>query len=359
MLHAQTFEKDKQMTISALEASETKSRFRHNDSDSEIKRNRILRWAVAGIAAVIITFIPGILIGYTLASIIPISGIGWLGFFLGIASGLYVLAYVFPRYFLIRVGQVRCFVTLNPLLSFFGIKGNPNITYGPGDNIAFPWEERSRKGNVPLDIITLDWEENVPGKTTQLLVKGSYQFKPDITMASRFIGVDDSTILGGVIDLIESKVSSILATKSADSAKREIDKLNIALGAYFGIETDEPSLEVSNFEQGYGIHSVQVTVSSIDLPAHVQKTRDAVDEAEQVLRGVAKMYGMSTTELKQKVSGGKISIPEYNNMLDRFAATSDNATMDVKAIKLDGLNEVARVFGEAFGKMLSSRQATK
>ncbi len=332
--------------------TEVRERVRHNDSDSEIKRNRLARWTVLIFTVMTLSTVPGLLLNYFFLFLMNFKGVSWLAWILGLGFGGIIFSKLYPRKYLITVGQIRAFVTLNPLLSFFNIKGSPNIIYGPGDNISFPWERREEKGNVPLDVITMNFDEKLPGKGSELHVKGSYQYKPDITKADVFIGIDDSTIKGGAIDLIKSRISSKMAMETPDSAKENIGKFNIELGEYFGIETNRPEAKVSNFEDNYGIHSVAVTITGIDLPAHVQKTRDALDEAEQVLKGIAKMYGMTVERLQEKLEKGDITTEQYNDMLDKFAGFSENATLDVKIFKVSQLSEALKIFATVLGETL-------
>lgn len=328
------------------------TRVRHNDSDSEIKRNRFGRWFVL-IGSTVLTWtlimIPmSFILGFIL-SFWPTLAIGWV--FASWAT-MEIFRYLIPRYYLITVGQIRAFVTLNPLLSLVGFKGNPNVIYGPGTNVCYPWETRTEKGNVSLDIITIPFTEEVPGKDTQLLSTGSYQFKPDIIRTDRFIGVDAATIQGGAIDLIKAKVSANLADKSADEAKGELEKINDNLYNFFGLNTDDPSSDVSQFEDDYGIHTVKVTLSGIDVPPSVQETRDAIDKANQFRRGLAAMFSMTEEELQEAVKSKNITREQYSDMVSQFAAVSGNATMDVKVNKFSGLEPVATALGVALSGVL-------
>lgn len=322
-------------------------RVRHNDSDSEIKRNRKGRWLVL-IGSILVTWAsimaPTTYIVSLMLATKPSLMVAGL---LSAWATMEVFRHLLPRYFLITVGQIRAFVTLNPLMATFKIKGSPNVIYGPGTNVCYPWEKRSAKGNVSLDIITIPFTEQVPGKNTQLLTTGSYQTKPEITRADKFIGVDAATLQGGAIDLIKAKVSADLATKTADEAKGELDTINDKLYAYFGLNNEHPNDDVSKFEDDYGIHTVKVTLSGIDMPPSVQATRDAIDKANQVRKGLAAMFSMSEEDLMAAVKNGVIKTEQYNDMVDRFAAMSGNATLEVKANKYSGLDSVAAALGAA------------
>lgn len=326
------------------------------DSDSSIKRNRVGRWSVFLGSTILATGVPALISGKLTGGVVSgLPGGTALGMLLGATIGGYLFSKILHK-FIITVPQVQAFVTLNPLMSFLGSTEDPNVTYGPGWHIAYPQEERSAKSNLSTEIITLTWEEEMPGKDAQLLLKGSYQFKVDITLASHFIGVDEGTIRSGAIDLIKAFIANELADKSGDEAKAGISALNDELYKEFGVGVaNSQNSRVSEFEKQYGTRTIKVTISSIDFSAKVQASRDAVDEAMQVLNGVAAMYGYKPDVLKEKVLSREISLEQYNNMVDRFAAQSDNATMDIKSHKFDGLDGAAKVFGEAFALALSNK----
>jgi hypothetical protein len=309
--------------------------------DSDLERDRFTRWIVFLLCTSTIT-LGSTAVGTSIA--------GLPGFVVGLAVGAKAVISL-SKYFIIRVPQAQVFVTLNGLRTFFGIPGDANVKYGTGDHVTYPWESRDEKGNLSLDIITLVYTESVPGKDSKLEVTGSMQFRVDIKLAERFIGVDQSTIVSGIVDLIKAAISGRLATKTADEAKAEIEQMNIDLLKKFGLaEEGAKDPNVSKLENVYGIELIAVTVTGIDLPQKVQETRDALDQAEHVLSGVAKMYGMELADLKTKLGNNGITTAQYNEMLDRFLANTGVAKMDIKALKINDLDGVAKVLGEIFQK---------
>lgn len=330
----------------------------YNESDADIPRNRTGRALFFIGSVVLASLIPG-LIGGWLLGYIPASGTGTLGFILGAIGGQLAFANVAPLYFVI-VPQAQAFVTLNDWMALFNVKGNPinvegnpNNTFGPGKSLEWPWVTRSRRSNLSLQVITISFTEEVPGKDTQLKVKGSYQFKVDILNASKFVGIDESTIRGGAIDLILSEISQTLSGESADEAKGNIQNFNDKLGERFGVGGKDPNStapEVAEFENRYGISSVAVTITGIDLPEDVQKTRDAIDESAQAVRSVAAMFGMTPEELKAKLKDGKISLENYIEMLDRTLAQGGASSMSIQALKFGGLEALAAAIAGKFGQ---------
>lgn len=312
-----------------------------DETDADVKRDRVGRVILFVASAVLAGVIPATFVAF-FASYVELRGFTSLGFIVGLVAGELWFAQIAPRFFVV-VPQAQAFVTLNNLIAFFGIKRNPNNVFGPGTSLEWPWVTRGEKSNLSLQIITLPVAEKVPGRDTQLIVAGSYQFKVDIRKASRFVGIDESTIRGGMIDMILSEISRELADMFADEAKSKnnIRALNEYLGEKFGVDGRDHRLaapEVQEFENRYGIASVAVIISGIDVPDDVQKTRDAIDEAAQAVKSVAKMFGMEENELKQMIRDGRISPEQYIEMLDRTLAQGKGATMNIQAHKFGGLD---------------------
>lgn len=321
-----------------------------NESDADVSRRRGVRVAVLIVSMASASFILGLL-GAWIFGKSSLPGTGFLGFILGAGLGQWGFSFLSPRFF-VSVPQAQTFVTLNPLLALFGIPGDPNIVYGPGLSVSFPWETRSRRSNLSLEVNTIPFIEEVPGDPVRLIVTTSYQFKINIRQAAKFVGVNESTIRGGVIDLIRSRVSQRLAGMDVNTAKAQIGDLNQGLGADFGVGsgTTVPSQDVLDFEERYGISSVAVTISGIDLPPDVQRTRDAADEAAQAVRSVASMFGMDEAALRAQISSGQITNAQYIEMLDRTLAQGGGATMNIQALKLGGLEALAEALARLFGQ---------
>jgi len=318
-------------------------------TDAMVERNRLSRGAI---------FVTSMIASAAIPSAIGDSLGGSIGAVVGLAIGVKVASSIAP-WFIVRVAQAQVFVTINSLHTFLGRKGEANVTYGPGMHAAYPWEERDPKGNLSLDIITLPFEDEVPGKDTRLKVKGSMQFRVDIKHAPSFIGIDQSTIQGGIVDLIKSTISSKLATMGADDAKAAITQINTDLMAKFGFappkndDTDaSPDLpgkdsRISDLEKQYSIEVVAVTIAEIDLPEKVQASRDALDQAEQVFKGVAKLMGLTPDELRAKMASKEITLDKYNETVDRFFVQSGNANMDVKSFKFNDIEALGTAIGNA------------
>ena len=284
------------------------------------------RWLVLIGTVVCAIIIPWFIINWIGSQFFDFPGDFWLYGILALIVGGEFMANVASQ-FLVQVPQVQGFVTLNP----FKKTADPNVIYGPGLHVSYPWEERSEKSNFSSEIITLDWAEEVPGKDTQLVTTGSYQFKVNLGLANRFVGVDATTIKAGIIDLIKADVSQELSDKSADEAKGQIGALNKKLEEKFGRNSQNA------FEQQYGIDTVRLVITGIDLPPKVQASRDAKDQSSQVFAGVAAMLNLTSDELSNKLKNGEMSDTSYREYVDRFLIKSENGSLNVQVYDIPDL----------------------
>jgi hypothetical protein len=157
---------------------------------------------------------------------------------------------------------------------------------------------------------------------------------PNLRFITNFVGIDETTIRDGFAALIRSFLSSRLAGFTLEEARNNIGNLNDELESSFmtlAVDVKDSNVSAQEFEETYGIMTVILTIEGIDYPPAVQKTRDAKDEAEQQLGVVAQLYGMTVNALQKKIDSKEIPLADYNAMLDRAMAMSENATMSVKS----------------------------
>ncbi|MFA5942290.1 MAG: hypothetical protein WC798_01305 [Candidatus Paceibacterota bacterium] len=217
------------------------------------------------------------------------------------------------------------------------------IPYGPGFHFSHWWEERNKQGNYSLKVITRDFRADVATQTAKVEISGKYEYAIDLALIVRAIGVDETTIESGITAFIESFLTSQCAGENADDVRKSIDKLNDNLADEFmclqeqheNFECEEENKELASFGNKYGFITVSVVIDNIKLPEAAQKTRDAIDEAVALHSVVAAMYGISSEELKNMLASKTISVKDYNTMLNRALAASDNAKMNLNVIEAD------------------------
>ena len=321
-----------------------------SDRFPENKPCRICRWVFLGVVGITIPAVIGMILILTIGQYLFFEGSDYLLLIAALPIGGEIMRLIIHRFWVV-IPQVQLLVTVNPYRNIFGGDTDPNVTYTAGqDGPSYPWEARSSKSNITGEVVTVEWDDRVPGAETEFILRGSYQFRVDRKLADRFVGIDEATIRSGAIDLIRAEVGHLLADKDGDEGKRQIKTFNDKLYDEFGVGESDPTREVSDFEKNYGIETVKVTISSIDFPDEVQKTRNARDEARQVMLGVANLYGIRVDVLRRKMESGEITTEEYNEMLDRFFAASDNANMNIQAFKINNPSAFAAAFAAAFGR---------
>jgi len=313
-----------------VEATATKKGYRiklEKPNDDQITdRDRFGRWAWLIVCSVIIFAFPTWLLWYWASFINPV--IGFIGGLLGFGVGGYIASKLIPDRFLTDNKEWTAFVTQDMF-------GGGMVPYGPGLHPSYFWEERSKEGNYPLTVITRPFSVSIATKTSEVTVKGEYEYAMSLRRITLAIGVDESTIDEGITAFIESFLTNICADKDAEWVRGHINDLNEALAVEF-MEREGGGEDPTSFEARFGFVTVSIVISNILLPKAVQKTRDAKDEATQLFEVVAQMYGIESAELKRRLKDKEISTDDYNKMLNRAMAVSDNATtMSINVIEGD------------------------
>lgn len=309
----------------------------HDGQANRSVGDRLWRWLV-------------LLISAGTAVIVPISFFSWLGsqfhsFFghigllIGILASAWLLMKMVDR-FLIYNREWSAYVTQDAL------KGTM-VSYGPGLHPSLPWEERNALGNQSLEVITVDFVVKVQTKTALVEAKGSLQYAADLSNIASFIGADESTIEKGYIGFLEGFLAREISSGTADEALLGIESLNKKLGAEF--QGEKGVTGRTPLEDNFGIQTVSIILTGMSLSAAAQKTRDAIDEAKTLHTIVATMLGITPATLTRKLKKGDIDQEQYNQLLNRAMATSDNATMDYKVHEVNVPPAVIKALGSVFG----------
>jgi hypothetical protein len=86
----------------------------------------------------------------------------------------------------------------------------------------------------------------------------------------------------------------------------------------------------SELEIKYGAKTVNLFLETIQLPEAAQHTRDAVDEATQLIKIVAKLAGYTgdkaDEDYQRAVKTGTITHQQNKELMDRAMAVSNNNT---------------------------------
>ncbi len=314
-------------------------------ADSQIpnsERSRLFRLFTCLLSSAAVILAPVLLFGY----LGKVFGYETVGSFIGIAAGFWLLSFVTPRMFIYNP-EWAGYVTQDPL---FGTM----VPYGPGFHLSHWWEQRNASGNYSLKVITRPFSVSIPTRTSKVVVNGEYGYAISLPEITRTVGVDETTIEGGLTAFTGSFLSQECAKGPAEEVRAGVGDLNKKLSTEFmghaGSNSDHPDSVPKLFEKTYGFKTVSVVIVNIELPEAVQKTRDAIDEAEKLHEVMAKLLGIDLGELARMKKSKEISDKDYQNLLNRAMAISDNATMDIQVIEGDVAAAIANLVGGQSGK---------
>jgi hypothetical protein len=290
-------------------------------NDSDAGRSRFPRMLSALLSAAALFNGPATLLGYwgSLMGqpyVMPAILIGYV-------IGGILLARISPRLFVYNP-EWGAYVTQN---MFTGSM----IPYGPGFHLSHFWEERNQSGNYSLKVIPVTFQVTVPTSTAAITVVGKYEYAFVLARLTTAIGIDKSTFDADIKAFIGSVITAFMANMNAEQARNSISEMNERLSQVF-MGTGG---HISTFEMNYGITIASIVIENMKFSDAVQKTRDAKDEASGLLDIVATIHGYTSEELKALIRENKISTADYQKMLNRALAASENAKMDITVIEGD------------------------
>jgi hypothetical protein len=293
--------------------------------DREITtRGKIRRVVSVIIVSAVCLFVPMIL-GNILGSLFGSFGSQLLGL-AGFVGGGIFLSLISKRLFVYNE-EWKAYVTNNPF-------GGQNVPYGPGLHFSHLWEQRNKDGEYDLSVISKTFELKAQTQSANVTVTGSFQYRIDLANITKFIGVNPTTVENGLIAFIKSFLTQRLAQFDAEGARKNLGDINSDLKHMFVDEASE-------IEVKYGIQTVNLFLETIQLPEEAQKTRNAVDETEQLMVVAAKISGYTTEAYQKKRESGEISDERHMQFLNRAMAVSDNKTsINVNVIEGSGSGNV-------------------
>lgn len=305
--------------------------------DRETGRAWVGRWIVAGLIVAASLAGPYMFVAYWGSELSNETVGEFLGWF-GLLAGGVALARFLPSRLMLLNQEWSAYVSQN-------VPAGTMVSYGPGVHVTYPWEARNKKGNWSLKLITRDFTLPIPTDTSQVTMAGKYGYTIDLARIQNAIGMkDDASIDDRLTSLIESFLTGESAGKEAGAVVRDSTPvINAGLKKSFHrAKIDNPNTRIDErtietISERYGIKLVFVTVNRVSFPPAVQKARDAKEEAAQMFEIVAQLYGYDTEEkkkeLRQKITSGSIPKGDYDKMLNRAMAASENATMNIQVIE--------------------------
>lgn len=285
--------------------------------DSDIKtRSRFARFisVVASVAALVM--VPVLLVGYW-GSLLDHEVAGRL---IGFIIGGIALANIAPSRMFVYNPEWRGYVTQDVI--FGGM-----VPYGPGLHLSHWWEQRNAEGNYNLEVMGDPFSIKVTTTTATITINGQYERTIDLSLIERAIGTDPVSVGKEIESFIESFLIQWCFGKTAEQIRAAVKEMNQALAAEF-VADDNP------IRMAYGFKGTSIVINKIAFSDDAAKTRDAVDEAAVLFRVVANLYGLTEMELKSRIASNAITPEQYQKMLTRAMAVSDNATtMTVQVVE--------------------------
>src|SRR3989344_2482605 len=308
------------------------------------ERNRPSRWVVLIASSVATVLLPFMVTSYVGGAL----GHQTIGGFVGFGIGVWLLGYFMPR-MLVYNPEWTAYVTQDAVF------GN-NVPYGPGLHPAHWWEQRNASGNYSLRVITRPFDATIATNTAAVTIKGQFGYAISLPYVSRAIGVDKTFVEDGFIAFIESFLTEKCAQypDGAEGVRKDIRALNDQLASQFmdqaaPVGSGAP-ITVEEFERTVGFTTAIVVIDTIGLPAAVQRTRDAVDEAAQLYEVMAQLRGTDAAGLKQLVADGAVLQKERADLRNRAMAVSENANMAIPVIEGDISAAVAQALAGQAGQ---------
>ena len=289
--------------------------------DTIVDRNRMANAVVFLTTTALVQAIPTVGLGMLTSSLfgtaVPLP-MGLVGGIIGFTGGLIANVEVLKRS-LVNNEVAQAFVTVDSLKAILGRK-NPFVVYGPGGPyLAKWWEQRSGENVINLEIASVNFSFTVQCADGVLYGEGSFRLRADIRHAVKYLR-GYNAIAEDIGELIIAHAITELANKRARSATHHIKALNESLTQKFaGMGSD-----TTNFEEGYGVNFIDVTVTKLMPSEDLQKTMSAIAEASMVKAGTAALLGMSQKAVAAALEAGTLSRADYNNARDRFLSVSGN-----------------------------------
>ncbi len=304
-------------------------------------RDKVTRRLVFAIITALILGIPLVVLSI-IGAAVNVPWIFVLALSILIAGEIY--AKILPRRLLNITPEAQALITQNPF-------GGGLVVYGPGVTIPFPWEGKTIKSNYSLQVINRSFAVAVPTITGLANIVGNFQYSAVLDKVEKIVRADDTQIDEGFTGYIEAFLTDYLTELTLEKARGQIQDLNKELRTKFmelRVEDgDNNALTGAQFLDAFGIKAFVIQIRSIKLPDAVQKTQDAIAEAEGNFKVVATIYGTEVEVLKKKLQDGSISREDFQKMLEYAFAASENAEMKINVYRgdvLQGLSDTARQF---------------
>ncbi len=339
-------------------------------SDADISnRSQIDRWLVLAVYTILVLWLVPTIVQWFGEQFFPTEPLpgaetldvqtslaGMIFWFIGLGLSAGILVYSIGKWFIIRNPTIGMFVTQDTLATLRGVQ-NPNVFYGPGTHVSFPWERRLGENNISLEEASNDFDFTIQCKDGTIKGKGSFRLRPDQNNPVTFLG-SVSGVANDITDLIIGEIAEQFKDKTVREALNLYKDLNNILDKKFR-KKKHP------IEKRCGIRISDVTVRELLPSEDMQKTMSAIGEAEAIASGTLIILGLTKDELKAEITAGRMTQADVNLARDRFLSISGNLEgMQINRTEIDlslhGLDPeaakaIAAILRTPEGRALASR----
>jgi hypothetical protein len=292
--------------------------------DSDIRtRAKNVRVISAFFFSALIVAVPTIMSGLFAATV----DFGTSGCLAGFLLGVFGLGNIAPRRMVVYNPEWRGYVTQD-------IFRGTMVPYGPGLHASHWWEQRNATGNYSLEVQRQPFDVLVSAGSGSISFAGEYEYAIDLSLIERTVGVSASVVEKGITAFIDNLLTARYADMDTKRVRTQDEIGN--LGKELQNELMNRQGSLAGIRNKYGYKTVGIIIEKISLPEDVQKTRNAIDEADALFEVVARLHGSTKEELKADIKSGTVTKAEYQKMLARAMAVSDNKT-NINVNVIEGL----------------------
>ncbi|MFH1192947.1 MAG: SPFH domain-containing protein [Candidatus Jorgensenbacteria bacterium] len=227
--------------------------------------------------------------------ILPMVGLNefWIG------VGVWLMAVGSTgRLFVFLVPEVTGAVALNLITG--ELKAFPS-----GIQFKYPWERALEENYFSLKLVTQEFKETYAAEDgPMMLVRASYQYRPDINRLDTYIAVDKETIKDGFSDVVSSVLSGLIGKRDAQAARTEVKEIEQEViklidGTKTVVHGNEKTLK-DKLETQYGVNFQIFSIPDIDFSEDYQAARSGVARAEKLAAAAVAVQGKDGTMTRKE-----------------------------------------------------------
>lgn len=256
-------------------------------------------------------------------------------------------------FFLVSVPEYAGLVTVSALT------GNLHA-YLTGMHFRFPWEQVKKENYVSTELITVPYREHFPTKDGGVVaISGSYEYRvdkrpdKDYEMIITYVGIDESTIVTGVYNLIQAVLTEHVGGINTSEIKTMTSSIQRTLDQKFGVSNDDNNPgaiqlsrdEVVPIEKRYGIIVSHVRAGNVEYVGDTQTALSAALKSDKTIEAAGKLKAMD----KKDVEDAMVLVGSATKSIQKFdLGLGDLAKVPPETLQV--LGELARAILQSQGR---------